>query len=142
SLRSQIPNFQIQKLPSRDCRQPGSQISIVSRSGSNQFHATLFDYVRNDVFDANDWFLTRSEHQSRKEGLSARPSRNSDENMRITLKGFLTHTRFPRASEKSGCLCSTYIFAERDVLTPSENIFRLCVRKMGSSGLFIYRGSF
>ncbi|HTQ57476.1 MAG TPA: carboxypeptidase regulatory-like domain-containing protein [Bryobacteraceae bacterium] len=37
-------------------RQPGGQISIVTRSGANQFHFTLFDYFRNDALDANDWF--------------------------------------------------------------------------------------
>jgi hypothetical protein len=37
-------------------RTPGGQISILTRSGTNQFHGTLFDYLRNDVLDANDWF--------------------------------------------------------------------------------------
>ena len=37
-------------------RTPGGQISIVTRSGTNAFHSTLFEYFRNDVLDANDWF--------------------------------------------------------------------------------------
>ena len=37
-------------------RTPGAQVSIVTRSGANQFHGLLFDYLRNDVLDANNWF--------------------------------------------------------------------------------------
>jgi len=37
-------------------RTPGGQVSIVTRSGTNAFHGTVFDYFRNDVLDANDWF--------------------------------------------------------------------------------------
>jgi len=37
-------------------RTPGGQISIVTRSGTNQWHGTVFDYFRNDVLDANNWF--------------------------------------------------------------------------------------
>lgn len=41
-------------------RTPGGQISIVTRSGTNRFHGTLFDYVRNDVLDANNWFADKA----------------------------------------------------------------------------------
>jgi hypothetical protein len=41
-------------------RTPGAQISIVTRSGTNQFHGTLFNYFRNDVLDANDWFANHN----------------------------------------------------------------------------------
>jgi hypothetical protein len=37
-------------------RTPGAQISIETRSGTNQFHGTAFDYFRNDVLDAKNWF--------------------------------------------------------------------------------------
>ncbi len=52
-------------------RTPGGQISIVTRSGANQFHGTAFEYLRNDVLDANDWFA-----DSR--GLRKPPERQSD----------------------------------------------------------------
>jgi hypothetical protein len=37
-------------------RTPGAQISIVTRPGGNQWHGSAFDYLRNDILDANDWF--------------------------------------------------------------------------------------
>jgi len=37
-------------------RTPGAQVSVITRSGTNTFHGTAFEYFRNDKLDANDWF--------------------------------------------------------------------------------------
>jgi hypothetical protein len=37
-------------------RTPGAQVSVVTRSGANTLHGTAFEFLRNDVLDANDWF--------------------------------------------------------------------------------------
>jgi len=50
---------------------PGGQVSLVTRSGGSQFHGSLFDYFRNDVLDANDWFADRA-------GLPKAPERQND----------------------------------------------------------------
>ena len=35
---------------------PGGQFSLLTRSGTNSLHGSVFDYLRNNFFDANDWF--------------------------------------------------------------------------------------
>jgi len=37
-------------------RQPGAQVAIVTRSGTNELHGSAFNYLRNDKLDANSWF--------------------------------------------------------------------------------------
>jgi hypothetical protein len=37
-------------------RSPGAQIVMSSRGGTNNWHGSLFYFLRNDRFDANDWF--------------------------------------------------------------------------------------
>jgi Carboxypeptidase regulatory-like domain/TonB dependent receptor len=37
-------------------RAGGGQLAIVSRSGSNELHGSVFEYFRNEVLDTNDWF--------------------------------------------------------------------------------------
>jgi len=41
-------------------RTPGAQVAVVTKSGTSAFHGTAFEYLRNNVLDANNWFANRS----------------------------------------------------------------------------------
>ncbi len=52
-------------------RTPGGQVVLTTRSGANAFHGGVFDYFRNDVMDANDWFANQAQ-------ISRAPERHND----------------------------------------------------------------
>jgi hypothetical protein len=41
-------------------RTPGAQVNILTRSGTNRFHGSVFDFFRNDALDASNWFANAS----------------------------------------------------------------------------------
>lgn len=41
-------------------RSSGANVDLVSRSGANQFHGNAWEFFRNDVMNANDFFLNRN----------------------------------------------------------------------------------
>jgi hypothetical protein len=43
-------------------RMPGGQVVLTTRSGTNEIHGGVYEYFRNDVLDANDWFANAAGH--------------------------------------------------------------------------------
>src|SRR5467141_4133838 len=41
-------------------RSPGGQIILTTRSGTNDLHGGVYEFFRNDVLDANDWFANQA----------------------------------------------------------------------------------
>lgn len=41
-------------------RSSGGQVILTTRSGANDFHGGIYDYFRNDLLDANDWFANQA----------------------------------------------------------------------------------
>ena len=41
-------------------RAGGAMVSVTTKGGSNQFHGAAYEFLRNKVFDANDFFLNRA----------------------------------------------------------------------------------
>jgi hypothetical protein len=41
-------------------RSPGAQVDVTTKGGTNQIHGLLFEYLRNRVFDSNDYFTNQA----------------------------------------------------------------------------------
>ena len=55
---TQIEEFKVQtsSYSAEFGRSLGGVVNIQTKSGANDFHGNLFEFMRNDVLDANDWF--------------------------------------------------------------------------------------
>jgi outer membrane receptor protein involved in Fe transport len=57
-----IQEFKVSTNPysAENGRSPGALISVTTKSGGNDFHGTLYEFHRNRVFDANNFFNNRA----------------------------------------------------------------------------------
>jgi hypothetical protein len=40
-------------------RYAGANVSVITKAGTNVYHGTIFEFLRNDILNANDFFLNR-----------------------------------------------------------------------------------
>ena len=97
----------------------GSSTNIVTRSGSNQFHGDVYDFLRNDAVDARNFFSSRVEplKQNQFGGTLGGPIRRDKSFLFGFYEGFRNRqgetqlTTVPTADERQGNFgaeCSSY----------------------------------
>jgi Carboxypeptidase regulatory-like domain len=57
-------------------RSSGAQVSLVTKSGTNNFHGSLYEYMRNTITSANDYFVKSSEIASGQPNVAPKLIRN------------------------------------------------------------------
>src|SRR5215471_14341856 len=87
-------------------------INVITKSGTNQFHGSLFEYMRNTVFNANDWGSTLAKapfHRNQFGGTLGGPIKKdkafffgSYSGLRQATSTFLSGARVPTALERIG----------------------------------------
>jgi hypothetical protein len=58
-------------------RSSGAQVALVTKSGTNQFHGSLYEYNRSSLGEANDWFLKHAQLQAGQPNLPVHLVRNT-----------------------------------------------------------------
>ena len=58
-------------------RSSGAQVSLVTRSGSNQLHGSLYEYNRNTLTAANNWFNKQAQAAAGEPNIAGKLIRNT-----------------------------------------------------------------
>jgi hypothetical protein len=58
-------------------RSSGAQVALVTKSGTNQFHGSLYEYNRSSLGEANDWFLKHAQLQAGQPNVPTHLVRNT-----------------------------------------------------------------
>ena len=81
----------------------GAQVALVTKSGTNTLHGSVYEYNRNSFVSANDYFLKQSELQSG----AAKPAT-------IFEPEYFRRFGWAGRSRRTGCSCSRTMKAYRD----------------------------
>jgi hypothetical protein len=71
-------------------RNPGANVNVSTKSGSNQFHGSAFEFFRNTVLNSNDFFLKRGQAAN---GVNTRPAFDQNQ-FGATLGGPIKKDKF------------------------------------------------
>jgi hypothetical protein len=55
-------------------RNPGASVNVITKGGSNQYHGDAWEFVRNNFFNANDFFLKQQELAPGGTGVNSPPT--------------------------------------------------------------------
>lgn len=86
-------------------------INMVTRSGTNQFHGSVYDFLRNQVFDSNNWF---NNHY----GIPIAPLRRNDYG--VTIGGPIIKNKTFFFFDYEGTRATTMSTAQAGVPTTAE----------------------
>ncbi len=89
-------------------RSMGANVSMVIKSGTNELHGTVYEYLRNSAFDANEWFANRN-------GLGKTP-------FRLNQYGVAVGGPIPKLSNKMFWFVSWEGFRRRRGSTQNGNV--------------------
>jgi hypothetical protein len=94
----------------------GAQVSLVTKSGTNNFHGSAYEYNRNTIFSANDPFLKQSQLSSGESNTAPKLLRNV---FGVTIGGPIRKNRLFFFSNYEGRRDAQGTSVLRDVPSPS-----------------------
>ena len=88
--------------PAEVSRTAGGVADVITKSGTNTFHGSLFEYLRNNVFDARNYFATTGPkpelHQNQFGGSMGGPIQKNKTFFLATMRDFARYTPRTRTS--------------------------------------------
>lgn len=93
-----------------------AQVALITKSGTNSFHGSVYEYNRNSFFSANDYFIKASQIDS---GLPNKPTQLNRNIFGASLGGPILTDRFYFFANFEGYRDAEAVSAERSVPTAS-----------------------